>query len=66
MKFGARVSFRSGNANFCAMPRKARGYAEAYIRYAAPVCVRARTRRQVIPRIDAGISQKGLLWMETN
>ncbi len=40
--------------------------AEAYIRYAAPVCVRARTGRQVIPQIDAEIAEKGHLWMETN
>ncbi|RLC29559.1 MAG: hypothetical protein DRH37_07270 [Deltaproteobacteria bacterium] len=33
-------------------------YAEVYIRYAAPVCVRTRKGRQVIPQIDAGIAQK--------
>ncbi|RLC29669.1 MAG: hypothetical protein DRH37_07050 [Deltaproteobacteria bacterium] len=74
MKSGARENFRSGNANFCARPRKSRDYAEAYIRYPAPACVpacpvrtadRLRIGRQVIPRIDAGIAQKGHLWMET-
>ena len=38
-------------------------YTEAYIRYAAPVCVRARTGRQEIPQIDAGIAEKGHLWI---
>ena len=74
MKFGARVNFRPGNANFRARPGKSRDDAEAYIRYAAPVCVpacpvrtadRLRTGRQVIPRIDAGIAEKGRLWMDT-
>ncbi|RLC32550.1 MAG: hypothetical protein DRH37_00285 [Deltaproteobacteria bacterium] len=41
--------FPIGNANFFARstrPRKSRDYAEAYIRYAAAVCVRARIGRQ--------------------
>ncbi|RLC28785.1 MAG: hypothetical protein DRH37_08890 [Deltaproteobacteria bacterium] len=62
----ARVSFRSGNATFCARPRKSRDYAEAYIRYAAPVFVRARTGRQLIPRIDAGMAEKGHLWIRNS
>ena len=70
----ARVSFRSGNANFCASPGNSRDYAETYIRCAAPGCVpacpvrtadRLRTGKQVIPRIDAGIEQKGHLWIGT-
>jgi len=75
MKFGARVSFRSGNANFCARPRKSRDYAGAHIVYAAPVCLsacpvrtadRLRIGRPVIPQIDAGIAEKGRLWIETS
>jgi len=34
-------------------------------RRAAPVCVRARTDRQVIPQIDAGIAEKGHFRMDT-
>ncbi|RLC28736.1 MAG: hypothetical protein DRH37_09000 [Deltaproteobacteria bacterium] len=42
---------------------KSLDYAEAYIRYAVPVCVRGRIGRQVIPQIDAGIARKGHLWI---
>jgi len=44
--------------------KKSRDYAEAYLKYAAPVCVQ-RTGRQVIPQIDAEIVKKSHLWMET-
>ncbi|RLF03931.1 MAG: hypothetical protein DRJ64_07680 [Thermoprotei archaeon] len=69
------LSFRSGNAIFCARPGKSGDDAEAYIRCAAPVCVpacpvrtpdRLCTGRQVNPQIDAGIAEKGRLWMETH
>ncbi len=33
MKFGTRVSFRSGNANFCARPGKSRDDAETFMLY---------------------------------
>ena len=59
------MSFRSVNAYCCARPGKSRDDAHAYIRYAAPVCVRARTVRHVSPQIDAGIAQKGHLRMDT-
>ena len=35
------------------------------MQYVVPVCVRTRTGRQIIPKIDTGIAQKGHLWMET-
>ena len=56
----ARVSFRSGNANFCARPGKSRDYAEAYIGYAAPVCVWARTGRQLFRRLTRGLREKAV------
>ncbi len=39
--------------------------AETYMQYVTPVCVRTRTDRQMIPKIDTGIAQKGHLWMGT-
>jgi len=45
------------------------------MQYVAPVCVpacpvrtadRLRAGRQMIPKIDTGIAQKGHLWMDTN
>jgi len=46
--------FQFGNEKFFVRSRKSRGWAEAYIWYAA----------QLTPQIDADIAKKGHLWME--